>query len=86
MAAAIRLSQQHSCPFNHLVRRGLQGARNGKAERLGTLQINDELKLRGLHDRQIARLSSFEDSSDVVAGLSIAVGDTRSIAKLGTVS
>jgi len=40
------------------------------------LQINDELKLRGLHDRQIARLSSFKNSSDVVAGLPIAVGDS----------
>src|SRR5262249_62098530 len=66
--------------FNRLVGRGLQGERNGKAERLGSLQINDELKLRGLHDRQIARLSSFKNSSDVVAGLSIAVGDARSIA------
>jgi hypothetical protein len=41
----------------------LQGERNGKAERLGSLQINDQLKLRRLHDRQIARLSSFEDSA-----------------------
>ena len=62
----------------------MQGEWDAKAERLGSLQIDDKFKLRGLHDRQIARMNSFENSSDVVAGLSIAVSDARSLAHQST--
>jgi len=37
MAAAIRLSQQHSCSFDHLVGTAVQRKRDREAEHLGGL-------------------------------------------------
>ena len=50
------------------------------AERLRGLQVDHQFELARLQDRQIAWLSPFENSSDVVAGLAIAVGNIRSVA------
>jgi hypothetical protein len=41
MAAAIRLSQQHSCSFDHLVGDSQQPGRDGEAERLGSLDLTE---------------------------------------------
>ena len=56
MAAAIRLSQQHSCSFDHLVGAGEQRRRHVEAERLRHDQVNDEVELGRLLDRKIGGL------------------------------
>ena len=61
MAAAIRLSQQHSCSFDHLVGEREQLLWNLEAECLGGRQIDDEIELGRLLDRDIARLIAFQN-------------------------
>ena len=58
MAAAIRLSQQHSCSLDHLVGDGRQTGRDLEAERFRGFEIDHELEFCGLHHRQIARFGS----------------------------
>jgi len=54
--------------------------RDRQAERLGGLEIDDQLKSGRLLDRQIGRLLAFQYSSGVNASLAIVTGDARSIA------
>jgi len=54
MATEIRLSQQHSCSFDHLVGAAEQCQRDCDAERLCCFEIYDQLDLRSLHDRQVS--------------------------------
>ena len=50
MAATIRLSQQHSCSFDHLVGAGEHRCGHVEAERLGSREIDHQLELdRGLN-------------------------------------
>jgi hypothetical protein len=48
--------------------------RDGQAERLGGLEIDDQLECRRLLDRQIGGLGALEDLSDVTADVAIGVG------------
>src|SRR5262249_6475703 len=67
MAAAIRLSQQHSCSFDHLIGAG-EHRRHLKTERLRGLQIDHQLVLvRRLH-RQVGWLFALEDAADIAGG------------------
>src|SRR5215475_6565121 len=65
MAATIRLSQQHSCSFDHLVGDCEQARRNGEVVNPRCLHVNYELKLGGLLDRQI--LLALENATDIDA-------------------
>ena len=53
--------------FDHLVGKGKQAFRNGEAERVGGLQVNDQIKLGNLLDRKIARMLTLEDAPGIGA-------------------
>ena len=63
--------------FPHLV--GEQQDRRGhcQAERLGSLDIEDQPELGGQLDRKVGRLGALENSTDVAAGLTIGIGGAR---------
>jgi hypothetical protein len=54
--------------------------RDGEAERLGGLEIEDQLECGRLLDRQIGRLGALEDLSGVNADLAVGTGEAHSIA------
>jgi hypothetical protein len=57
--------QQTTSLLNHLVGAGEQRDGRVEAQRLGSLEIDDQLEFGGLLDRQIARLFASEDAIDV---------------------
>ena len=61
-------SAAKSILFNHLVGGDLQSKRHCEPERLGRFEIDHQLKLRWLHDRQIASLGALENLAGVDAG------------------
>src|SRR5215831_6644889 len=67
--------------FDHFVGARLQGHGHGQAERLGGLQVDDQLELGRLHDWHLRRAHALKDLTDVVAGLSIHPADARAIAQ-----
>src|SRR6516225_3168988 len=80
MAAAIRLSQQHSCSFDHLVGAREQRCWHIETKRLRSLQVDDELEFGRLNDRQVRRLGSLEDATGVNRRLPSLLPDVGSIA------
>jgi hypothetical protein len=60
----VQLCCAADCLFDHLVGDGQQRLRDSEAERSSGLQIEDELKLGGISDRQVSGLSTFEDIAD----------------------
>src|SRR5215472_4406254 len=73
MAAAIRLSQQHSCSFDHLVGAGDQRWWQVEAERLGCLEIDRQLDPGRELDRQISGLGALENPVDIAGPTPIAL-------------
>ena len=71
--------------FNYLIRERNQPRRNSKSERFGGLKINHEFVFGRLKDRQVGRLRTVEDLSDVGAGVSVGVCDIGSIADEATI-
>src|SRR6516164_6869497 len=80
MAAAIRLSQQHSCSLDHLVGEHLHGIGDNKSECLRGLYVDDKLELGWLLNRQVGRLLAIENAPDVNARL------PRGIISAGTIT
>src|SRR5215475_14368269 len=80
MAAAIRLNEQHSCSFDHLVGAGEQIWWHLDAECAGGRQIDDELELGRLYDRQVLRLRALKDATHIDADLTIRIPNVGSIA------
>ena len=55
------LSRPAGTLLNHLVSRGQQRFRDGEAEKLGSLKVDDELELGRLQHRQVGGLGAVED-------------------------
>src|SRR5262249_16844042 len=69
-----RTSLRLAHSFNRLVGAGEQRRRDLEAEHFRSLEINDQLNLRGLHDRQIIGLLAPEDPAGIDAGQMVVVG------------
>jgi hypothetical protein len=67
-------------PFDNLVGRRERRRRDDQTKRLGCLEIDGEIELGRLHDRQVGRLLSLENPLDLNADLPIGVGETGAAA------
>src|SRR5438132_14429924 len=65
--------------MDHLICPLPQGLRNRQTERLGGLEVDDQLEPGGLLHRKIAGLGALEDLVHVGGGPSKLVGETRSV-------
>ena len=68
---ATNAPQQIASLFDHLVGAADQRVRDGDAERLGGLQVDDHLDFSGLLDRQIGRLLALENAAGIDAGQAV---------------
>src|SRR5262249_17530596 len=59
--------QQNASLFDHLVGAAEERDRNGKAERLGGLEVDEQLDLSGLLDWQVGRLLALKNPTCVDA-------------------
>src|SRR5712691_7504052 len=66
--------------LDHLVGSGEQRWRHGDADRPRRLRVDHKLELARLHDGQIRRLGSFEDTPAVDAYLAHRIRQTRAVA------
>ena len=72
--------QQKGSLFDHLVGACKQRRRYCEAERLGGLQIKNEVERGRLYDRQIRRLGTFENPASIDADLMIRIRKAGSVA------
>ena len=66
--------------FDHLVGAGEQRRRHGEAEHPGSLEIDDQLDLGGLLNRQITGLFAFENAGGVDPGQTVSAGQVAALA------
>src|ERR1700730_8431841 len=72
--------QMSNNSFNNLISLDEYRLRNGKVERLGGFEIDHQLELGGLQDRQIGWLLALEDAADIDAKLAIQIRSIYPIA------
>src|SRR5262249_27891412 len=65
--------------LDYLIRSQQQRWRDGEAERLGRLEVDHELELRGLLDGQIGRLRALENLIDVGGGAPPDIRQARAV-------
>src|SRR5262249_33664090 len=65
--------------LDHLIRPQQQRRRDGEAERLGGLEIDDEIEFRGLLDREVSGLGALEALVNVGRGAPKQLSAARSI-------
>src|SRR6516165_11100990 len=80
MAAAIRLSQQHSCSLDHLVGEREQLVWNRDAKGLSGLEVDDQLEFGRHQHGPVGRFFALEDAAGVNAG------QAKGIRKAGAVA
>src|SRR5215468_11006104 len=66
--------------LDHLVGAAKQWQRHWYAKRLGSLEVQEHLDLRGLLNRQFARFFPFENTGGVDASQTVSVGKATAIA------
>jgi hypothetical protein len=79
-----RTPQQTASLFDHLVGAGKQRRWHGEAERLRSLEIDDELKSGGKLYRQIGRLRAFENFINQSGSSFVHIGQVRLVAHEAT--
>src|SRR3954453_4302921 len=72
--------QQNRPLLDHLVGAAEQRQRHVEAERLGGPEIEDQLDLRGLLDRQVSGLLALENAAGVDAALTVRIRKAVSVA------
>src|SRR5947209_3088596 len=65
--------------FDHLVGLREDGRRYGKAKHFGSLEVDDQIELRGLFHGQASRLGALEDLVDVAHGATVLLRVPRTI-------
>src|SRR5437773_7798009 len=65
--------------FDHLVGDSEQPWREAEAECLGGVEVDHELELDRLHDRQLAGLLALENPAGIDTSQAICIGDARSV-------
>src|SRR5436190_18578370 len=78
------MTESCGASLDDLVGEQLKRFRNRETECLGRLKIDNELKLRGLLDRQVGRRGPFEDLIHVGGAAALQISKARSIAHEAT--